>query len=1312
MKPNSQAINKLFQNLEKSTQAAEAKQILDKFLKTYHGIEIHQIKDKDQYNLLNHFCLRGNLMMVEILLEMPNVLMMCSDEIIQADAQLLMTNPLCATVSHSSDNHRKISKALVKKGVPLSKIDTMHDTILQLACNNGHEEAVKFCIDKGLNVNETKPTGLSPLYTAAENGYKNIVELLLDAGANIECRSEKNLTPLCIAVQNNQVEVVKLLIERNANVMVTCNGFIPLYTACELGYEEIVELLIAANADVNYRVQHEDVSVKDATPLFIAAQQGYLNIVASLLKHGANPNFTSGIGTTPLIIAAENGHLEIVQLLLDNNALINAVTNDNSTALELACYSGHHQVVQYLMQHKNFTANYSERRTPLSIAVYNGHLKVVETILSLDKSLIDVATDDCTPLYIAARNGYLDIVKLLLKEGANYNALSQSGFSALYVACEKKHIEIVKLLLQQDHIRINQMTKKNPINISAYFGYLDILKLLIKKIKTTNEPLFIAEHALIGACMGGQLEVAKYLVSEGYPINHVDLKGTTPLSHAVYENRKDCVIWLLENGADVNHAENDGITSFFYACARGCLDIAKILLNYGADCEKPNNNGVTPFHAACIKGQLEVVEWLLSTNKIDIHSLSKIDTTPLISAYVNSQEATCKLLLKNKVDVNQQTKPSSISILHIACLKGDLTFVKKLMEEHHANINLANDDGETPLYIACERAILAYKTALPFGEEVKNRVFIKSLLKLGANPYSQNSQGKTVLELALENEYKELIQLLLENNQQQTLQNACFHGKLAIVKLCIDQNISIQIKNAAGLTPLDIAVQQGQEAVVQLLIEHNDIKRDMRREDALRLIYLACCHGHSELMKILINKYRIRANELDKPIEDKTLLYIACQKGFVNVVDYLLSQEVDIDKSNTKQKMTPLHIASLMGKPEIVTLLLKADARTDKTNADGCMPLHLAYEHSQYGIVKQLLSVTKKHQALLIACSLGQKYLVQQLLKIANKNIINKADLKNDGKTPLHYVCESGDVAIAQLLIDAGAKVTKKTEGGMTPLYLACKAGHVVLVEYLLTNTKVDINETMDNGETAMTLAIKQKHEEMIRLLVKYGADTTSLKTQETYMSDGKCVPTYALLFSNKPERNRQKPLKKSAEQTEELDRLASITCEEQNSVSLPTLFHKQNDCTFANGALSPAHDDLVKEIHHNGHRVPNVYFYMKKSVLDEVKASALPHMFDALLNAPQMNVFNGLKRLKNIHPDLWEIKQQHSPARIYCFRFKSDSQEPGKQGSIIVAIKFSEKGAHTQGEIKAIIQALKTNPEFKMFYADGRSLVTNSHFN
>lgn len=103
-----------------------------------------------------------------------------------------------------------------------------------------------------------------------------------------------------------------------------------------------MSVLIKQKADVN----KSRFDIK-ATPLYVAAERGFKEIVEELLKNGADPNLTLNSGSSPLIIATLNGHTEVVALLLKSGANRNFVYNGN-TALTYAQSLGFLSIVDLL----------------------------------------------------------------------------------------------------------------------------------------------------------------------------------------------------------------------------------------------------------------------------------------------------------------------------------------------------------------------------------------------------------------------------------------------------------------------------------------------------------------------------------------------------------------------------------------------------------------------------------------------------------------------------------------------------------------------------------------------------------------------------------------------------------------------------------------------------------------------------------------------------------------------------------------------------------------------------------------------------
>jgi ankyrin repeat protein len=75
---------------------------------------------------------------------------------------------------------------------------------------------------------------------------------------------------------------------------------------------------------LSQQVSFDNISlINECTPLYIASQNGHLEVVKILLQHKAFADLANIDGCTPLDIAVQKRHLEVVKILLDNNAYVN-----------------------------------------------------------------------------------------------------------------------------------------------------------------------------------------------------------------------------------------------------------------------------------------------------------------------------------------------------------------------------------------------------------------------------------------------------------------------------------------------------------------------------------------------------------------------------------------------------------------------------------------------------------------------------------------------------------------------------------------------------------------------------------------------------------------------------------------------------------------------------------------------------------------------------------------------------------------------------------------------------------------------------
>ena len=112
--------------------------------------------------------------------------------------------------------------------------------------------------------------------------------------------------------------------------------------------------------------------------------------------------------------------------------------------------------------------------------------------------------------------------------------------------------------------------------------------------------------------------------------------------------------------------------------------------------------------------------------------------------------------------------------------------------------------------------------------------------------------------------------------------------------------------------------------------------------------------------------------------------------------------------------------------------------------------------------------------------------LLCKVLLDAGVDIETKDDM---GRSPLHWACRSGTLEVVKMLVTAGAGVRVACNFGNTCLIFAAYHGHTETVRYLLGLEDVDVNHAANDGWSPLVCAARQKHPDVIQVLIAAGAD-------------------------------------------------------------------------------------------------------------------------------------------------------------------------------------------------------------------------------
>ncbi|XP_024940893.1 protein phosphatase 1 regulatory subunit 16A isoform X2 [Cephus cinctus] len=230
--------------------------------------------------------------------------------------------------------------------------------LLEAAARNDIDE-VRRLLKKGVNPDSTNEDGLTALHQCCIDNNEEMMKLLVEFGANVNAEDSEKWTPLHAAATCGHLHLVRYLIARGANLLaVNADGNMP-YDICEdektldciegeMARRGVTQELIdetRASTEVQMlrdlqkiASQGGDLEYKDhqgATPLHIAAANGYLRVVEFLLDQHVSTDVEDNDRWQPVHAAACWGHLEVLELLVQNGADLNAKNKHDETPADI-----------------------------------------------------------------------------------------------------------------------------------------------------------------------------------------------------------------------------------------------------------------------------------------------------------------------------------------------------------------------------------------------------------------------------------------------------------------------------------------------------------------------------------------------------------------------------------------------------------------------------------------------------------------------------------------------------------------------------------------------------------------------------------------------------------------------------------------------------------------------------------------------------------------------------------------------------------------------------------------------------------------
>uniref|UniRef100_A0A8C0YH71 Ankyrin repeat and SOCS box containing 15 n=1 Tax=Cyprinus carpio carpio TaxID=630221 RepID=A0A8C0YH71_CYPCA len=373
---------------------------------------------------------------------------------------------------------------------------------------------------------------------------------------------------------------------------VDSKGWYPIHRAAVQQSVQVLEMVLYGS----YRLSLEEETADGETPLILATQAGLVEIVRTLLEHGASPNRINSKNESPLLLAVRTDSFEIAFTLISRGASVNQACPKKWTAIHEAAKVGCTDILTLLLQHGGNVSETEEHGvTPMGIAAEYGQAEAVDILIHYGGDVNAQAPNGDSVLYDAAGSGNPDCIELLLQHGADPNIANLSLQLPIHCAAYKGHYLALRMLIPVTTRRALRLSGQTPIHAAADGGNVRCMELLVDRGFDVNALLdtHVSEKygdmrktALYFAVSNGDVTGAQLLLNAGAKS---DLDPLHCLLVAVRGGRYEIVKILLASQADVNCYFTEVNDTVFPTALQYCLRdemMMRLLLNSGYDAEK------------------------------------------------------------------------------------------------------------------------------------------------------------------------------------------------------------------------------------------------------------------------------------------------------------------------------------------------------------------------------------------------------------------------------------------------------------------------------------------------------------------------------------------------------------------------------------------------------------------------------------------------------------------------------------------------------------------------------------------------------
>ena len=243
--------------------------------------------------------------------------------------------------------------------------------------------------------------------------------------------------------------------------------------------------------------------------------------------------------------------------------------------------------------------------------------------------------------------------------------------------------------------------------------------------------------------------------------------------------------------------------------------------------------------------------------------------------------------------------------LHMRSIEKAKAFI-----EGNTNINASDGHGYTPLHYAVENNL---------------KEIVQLLISKNADVSAKNLSGETPLDIAVDRNKQEIAELLLAKGAPlSSIHAAAKIGSVGKVRAFLEDGVEINAKDASGLTALHMAAHAGHRDIVELLLARGADRNAKEARWGATPLNSAIWGGHVDVAEVLLTN---GANVNVKGHFNWTPLHDAGWHGQKAIVELLIAHGADIHAKANNWATTPLDSASLRGHEDVAELLREHGAK-------------------------------------------------------------------------------------------------------------------------------------------------------------------------------------------------------------------------------------------------------------------------------------------------------------------------------------------------------------------------------------------------